>query len=47
MTYRRWIACFVLALGLFACVGCGSRGSADGGGTGTSAHGLAKIGIPF
>jgi hypothetical protein len=43
----RLVAYFFLTIGLLACVGCDGKGSANGGGTGTSSHGLAKIGFPF
>jgi hypothetical protein len=43
----RWIAHILLTIGLLVCSGCDGKASADGGGTGTNAHGRAKIGIPF
>ena len=43
----RWVTCVLVTMGLLACAGCDAKGSANGGGTGNSAHGLAKIGLPF
>ena len=44
----RFIAFALLTIGLLACPGCDkASGSANGAGTGTSAHARAGISLPF